>query len=94
MNGVYPEDVPGFQQALDAVQVVGGVLLTDVAARQLVMTVAAVLRPHLQAEMFADLADDEIIHALDHALEQVGAMQVSGYFDAISSEIRWGLTRG
>ncbi len=85
MNDLYPEDVPGFTQALDAVQVVGGVLLPPEAARQLVMVVAAVLRPHLTAELYADLADDEVVTAISQYAPELG---LSTYFDNVSHGLR------
>lgn len=80
MNEPTPDDVPGFAQAVMAVRAVGGVLLPAEAAIQLVTVVAAVLRPHLTAEVYADLADDEVLTSPQ--------LDLSRYFDSCSHHIR------
>jgi hypothetical protein len=87
-------DIPGFAQALAAVQRGGGVLLSADAARQLTMAALFVAGPHVRAEVLADTADD-IAAMAEHLppADTVQLLQVATALDQASHDIREALTR-
>lgn len=98
MRQVVLAHIPGALPALEAVQYVGGVLLTPSAAEQLAFAALHAADPHIRADLLADIADDAYGQALDlFALghhEQAFTLQDFGRaLDQASHQIREALAR-
>lgn len=80
------EHVPGAPSALEAVQYVGGVLLTAYAAEQLVVAALYASDAHVRAAAFADAAD--ILTEYAHAFGAPGYLEAGQLLDQMSAIMR------
>lgn len=90
--------IPGALPALEAVQYAGGVLLSPLAAEQLVFATLHAADPLIRADLLADIADDALFAALRQLelgfIEGAVALQEFGdALDHASHEIRKALAR-
>jgi len=90
--------IPGALPALDAVQYVGGVLLTPDAAEQLVFAALHAADPLIRADLLADISDDAYEQALDlfalgHVERALTLNEFGSSLDEASHAIREALAR-
>lgn len=88
MNTIVLDEVPGMLQALQAVQLVGGVLLDPRAAQQLVVAAWYAAEPAARAAAFADAAD--ILHDVADAWKVPEYEHAAVMLDMISYQMRGG----
>ncbi len=98
MRQVVLAHIPGALPALEAVQYVGGVLLSPDAAEQLVFAALHAADPHIRADLLADISDDAYEQALDlfalGHLERAVTLNDFGHaLDQASHQIREALAR-
>lgn len=80
------EQVPGALRALEAVQLVGGVLLTAYAAEQLVVTALYASDAEVRAAAFADASD--LLDEYAHEINVSGAAEAAHLLDQMSAIMR------
>lgn len=80
------DEVPGMAEALRAVQLVGGVLLDPLAARQLVVAAWYAAEPAARAAAFADAAD--ILYDIADAWKVPEYEHAATMIDMISFQMR------
>lgn len=82
------EHVPGALSALEAVQYVGGVLLTPEAAEQLTVAALFASDAEVRAAAFADAADVLFEYAMERGIP--ACVEAASLLDQISSIMRKG----
>lgn len=80
------DEVPGMLEALNAVQLVGGVLLDPRAAHQLVVAAWYAAEPAARSAAFADVAD--ILHDLADAWKVPEYEHAAVMIDMLSFQMR------